>query len=195
MAQKNEKSPMLAQYEELKAKHPDTLILFRCGDFYETYNEDAEACATILGITLTKRSSLYKEDATKMAGFPFYALDTYLPKLVRAGKRVSISDQMEEPKKLVKRGAEPAPEATTTNKDKEDMEQARQQIIGIAVETFKAVGGKVPTSLNKRLSDAIGTLEYIRLKFTNKAQIEQDEMDYVLRLAEIGERAKKEGKA
>ncbi len=102
-------TPMMRQFYELKAKHPDAVLLFRCGDFYETYCSDAIVASEILGITLTKRSN-GKSDATKaieMAGFPFHALDTYLPKLVRAGKRVAICDQLEDPKmtkKLVKRG-------------------------------------------------------------------------------------------
>ena len=109
MAKKDELTPMMKQFYDLKAKHPDALLLFRCGDFYETYNEDASVAAEILGITLTKRSSVAGTSAsgTAMAGFPYHALDTYLPKLVRAGKRVAICDQLEDPKltkKLVKRG-------------------------------------------------------------------------------------------
>ena len=102
-------TPMMRQFYDLKAKHPDAILLFRCGDFYETYCSDAVIASEILGITLTKRSN-GKSDASKaieMAGFPFHALDTYLPKLVRAGKRVAICDQLEDPKmtkKLVKRG-------------------------------------------------------------------------------------------
>lgn len=102
-------TPMMRQFYDLKAKHPDAVLLFRCGDFYETYCSDATIASEILGITLTKRSN-GKSDASKaieMAGFPFHALDTYLPKLVRAGKRVAICDQLEDPKlakKLVKRG-------------------------------------------------------------------------------------------
>ena len=102
-------TPMMRQFYDLKAKHPDAVLLFRCGDFYETYCSDAVVASEILGITLTKRSN-GKSDASKaieMAGFPFHALDTYLPKLVRAGKRVAICDQLEDPKmtkKLVKRG-------------------------------------------------------------------------------------------
>ncbi|MBR1521696.1 MAG: DNA mismatch repair protein MutS [Bacteroidaceae bacterium] len=109
MAKKEELTPMMRQFYDLKAKHPDALLLFRCGDFYETYNEDAAVAAEILGITLTKRSSVAGTSAsgTAMAGFPHHALDTYLPKLIRAGKRVAICDQLEDPKltkKLVKRG-------------------------------------------------------------------------------------------
>ena len=102
-------TPMMRQFLELKAKHPDAVLLFRCGDFYETYCSDAVIASEILGITLTKRSNGKNPSAqvTEMAGFPFHALDTYLPKLVRAGKRVAICDQLEDPKmtkKLVKRG-------------------------------------------------------------------------------------------
>lgn len=100
-------TPMMKQYFELKAKHPDAVLLFRCGDFYETYSEDAIVASEILGITLTKRANGQQGRTVEMAGFPHHALDTYLPKLVRAGKRVAICDQLEDPKttrKLVKRG-------------------------------------------------------------------------------------------
>lgn len=99
-------TPMMKQYFDLKAKHPDAIMLFRCGDFYETYSEDAVAAAEILGITLTKRAN-GQAKTVEMAGFPHHALDTYLPKLIRAGRRVAICDQLEDPKttkKLVKRG-------------------------------------------------------------------------------------------
>ena len=107
MAKKdNGVTPMMQQFLNLKAKHPDALLLFRCGDFYETYSDDAVVASQILGITLTRRSNGGQAD-TPMAGFPYHALDTYLPKLIRAGKRVAICDQLEDPKltkKLVKRG-------------------------------------------------------------------------------------------
>ena len=108
MAKDNEVvlTPMMKQYFDLKAKHPDAIMLFRCGDFYETYSEDAVAAAEILGITLTKRAN-GQSKTVEMAGFPHHALDTYLPKLIRAGRRVAICDQLEEQKstkKLVKRG-------------------------------------------------------------------------------------------
>ena len=99
-------TPMMKQFLDLKAKHPDAVMLFRCGDFYETYSTDAVVASEILGITLTKRAN-GKGKTIKMAGFPHHALDTYLPKLIRAGKRVAICDQLEDPKltkKLVKRG-------------------------------------------------------------------------------------------
>lgn len=101
-----ELTPMMKQFFDFKAQHPDALLLFRCGDFYETYCEDAVTASRILGITLTHRNNGYNK-GDEMAGFPHHALDTYLPKLVRAGKRVAICDQLEDPKltkKLVKRG-------------------------------------------------------------------------------------------
>ncbi len=108
MAKDNEVilTPMMKQFFELKAKHPDAIMLFRCGDFYETYSEDAVTASEILGITLTKRAN-GQGKTVEMAGFPHHALDTYLPKLIRAGRRVAICDQLEDPKttkKLVKRG-------------------------------------------------------------------------------------------
>lgn len=102
-------TPMMKQFRDIKAQYPDALLLFRCGDFYETYAEDAVKASKLLNITLTRRSSggSSKGGAVDMAGFPFHALDIYLPKLVRAGLRVAICDQLEDPKltkKLVKRG-------------------------------------------------------------------------------------------
>ena len=102
-----ELTPMMQQFYDFKAKHPDAVLLFRCGDFYETYGEDAVVASEILGITLTRRNNGGQTDSLEMAGFPYHALDTYLPRLVRAGRRVAICDQLEDPKlakKLVKRG-------------------------------------------------------------------------------------------
>ena len=108
MAKKDgELTPMMKQFFDLKAKHPDALLLFRCGDFYETYCDDAVDASRILGITLTRRNNGNSGKGDEMAGFPHHALDTYLPKLIRAGRRVAICDQLEDPKltkKLVKRG-------------------------------------------------------------------------------------------
>ena len=119
MAKKdNELTPMMKQFFDLKAKHPDAVLLFRCGDFYETYCEDAITASKILGITLTRRNN-GASAGSEMAGFPHHALDTYLPKLVRAGRRVAICDQLEDPKltkKLVKRGiAELVPPGVAMN--------------------------------------------------------------------------------
>lgn len=99
-------SPMFKQFMDLKKKHPDALLLFRCGDFYETYDKDAENAAKVLGITLTKSTRTTDKDGKPlaMAGFPYHALDTYLPKLIRAGHRVAICDQIEDKKQTTKRG-------------------------------------------------------------------------------------------
>ncbi len=100
-------TPMMKQFHDLKAKNPDAVLLFRCGDFYETYDADAVTASQVLGITLTRRNNKGQAAATEMAGFPHHALDTYLPRLIRAGYRVAICDQLEDPKltkKLVKRG-------------------------------------------------------------------------------------------
>lgn len=122
-------SPMLKQFMDLKKKHPDALLLFRCGDFYETYKEDAEKASKILGITLTK-SSKTKDDQGKplaMAGFPYHALDTYLPKLIRAGQRVAICDQIEAPKQTAKRGINEMTEPVVAMEKEMQKEQQPEQ--------------------------------------------------------------------
>ena len=107
MAKKAEDTPMLKQYFAVKAQHPEALLLYRVGDFYETYSDDALIASKVLGLVLTKRSNGDKEP-TPMAGFPHHAIETYLQKLVRAGYKVAICDQLEDPaltkNKLVKRG-------------------------------------------------------------------------------------------
>lgn len=105
--------PIIKQYNDLKQKHPDALLLFRCGDFYETYKEDAVKASNILGITLTKHSKRMDEEGKplKMAGFPYHALDTYLPKLIRAGERVAICDQLESPRQKTSQQEENKQEA------------------------------------------------------------------------------------
>lgn len=107
MAKKAKKeTPLMKQYNAIKAKYPDALLLFRVGDFYETFGEDAVRAAGILGIILTKRGA-GSESETELAGFPHHSLNTYLPKLVKAGERVAICDQLEDPKQtktIVKRG-------------------------------------------------------------------------------------------
>lgn len=109
--------PIIKQYNDLKQKHPDALLLFRCGDFYETYKEDAVKVSNILGITLTKHSKRMDEEGKplKMAGFPYHALDTYLPKLIRAGERVAICDQLESPRQK-------------TSQQEENKQEAKQEV-------------------------------------------------------------------
>ena len=109
--------PIIKQYNDLKQKHPDALLLFRCGDFYETYKEDAVKASNILGITLTKHSKRMDEEGKplKMADFPYHALDTYLPKLIRAGERVAICDQLESPRQK-------------TSQQEENKQEAKQEV-------------------------------------------------------------------
>lgn len=109
--------PIIKQYNDLKQKHPDALLLFRCGDFYETYKEDAVKASNILGVTLTKHSKRMDEEGKplKMAGFPYHALDTYLPKLIRAGERVAICDQLESPRQK-------------TSQQEENKQEAKQEV-------------------------------------------------------------------
>lgn len=109
--------PIIKQYNDLKQKHPDALLLFRCGDFYETYKEDAVKASNILGITLTKHSKRMDEEGKplKMGGFPYHALDTYLPKLIRAGERVAICDQLESPRQK-------------TSQQEENKQEAKQEV-------------------------------------------------------------------
>ena len=115
--QKSNVPPIIKQYNDLKQKHPDALLLFRCGDFYETYKEDAVKASNILGITLTKHSKRMDEEGKplKMAGFPYHALDTYLPKLIRAGERVAICDQLESPRQK-------------TSQQEENKQEAKQEV-------------------------------------------------------------------
>ena len=115
---------MIKQFNELKTKRPDAVILFRVGDFYESYFDDAKKVAEILGITLTKRSG---EDGYFLAGFPYHALDTYLPKLIRAGLRVAICDDISEPVKLKKRGSdETTQEPQVEDADAEEIKDDEQ---------------------------------------------------------------------
>lgn len=119
MAHNVTETPMIKQYQEMKAKHPDVILLFRIGDFYETWSDDAIACSEILGITLTRRYN-GKEKAIELAGFPHHALDTYLPKLVRAGKRVAICEQLKDGKQRVAEQAIPATTSKTTEEPKQE---------------------------------------------------------------------------
>ena len=131
---------MVKMFNELKAKHPDAVILFRVGDFYESYFDDAKKVSEVLGITLTKRSG---EDGYYLAGFPHHALDTYLPKLIRAGLRVAICDDISEPIKLKKRGSdettqEPQVEDADAEEIKDEEQPQEPQTDGQTTETKSA---------------------------------------------------------
>ena len=114
---------MVKQFNELKAKHPDAVILFRVGDFYESYFDDAKKVADATGATLTKRSG---EDGYYLTGFPHHALDTYLPKLIRAGLRVAICDDISEPTKIEKRGSDETTEPQVEDADAEEIKDEEQ---------------------------------------------------------------------
>lgn len=126
-------SPILAQFKSLKEKHPDALMLFRQGDFYETYMDDAEKASRILGITLTKSSKQkdFNGQPLKMAGFPYHALDTYLPKLIRAGQRVAICDQLELPQRKVSEMVTPMKEADSVPSQKQAVKAEEEQSHGL----------------------------------------------------------------
>ena len=131
---------MVEKFNELKTKHPDAVVLFRAGDFYESYFDDAKKVSEVLGITLTKRSG---EDGYYLAGFPHHALDTYLPKLIRAGLRVAICDDISEPIKLKKRGSdettqEPQVEDADAEEIKDDEQPQEPQTDEQATETKSA---------------------------------------------------------
>lgn len=121
--------PILNQFNDLKKKHPDAMLLFRCGDFYETYKDDAVNAAKILGIVLTKNTKQVDDEGKplQMVGFPYHALDMYLPKLVRAGQRVAICDQLESPRQAVKHEEEPKLEAKEGVKEVVSQQQSTRQ--------------------------------------------------------------------
>lgn len=210
-------TPIMKQYNDLKKKHPDALLLFRCGDFYETYNKDAEDAAEILGITLTKRNNGASQ-GDAMAGFPYHALDTYLPKLVRAGKRIAICEQLEDPKgkTLVKRGVtelisptqevkpdklpplndiaeEPDKEASIReemNKRMEELESRhKDELLALARIVIKELS-TIPGTLNQALTNSIGILNMAKLKFQCGKTPTQSEIDYLIRMTERAENNK-----
>lgn len=184
------------QFHELKDTHPEALLLFRVGDFYECYNEDAEQASEILGITLTKKRGKIN---TSLTGFPFHALDTYLPKLIRAGKRVAICDQIDAPKQktqtttyetddgqfdVIENVKPNKTEKTMENKEKEQKVES-VKVMGIATETIKALRGELPLTLANYLYDAIGKLEVIKIKHNLNLVPNRTEIAYLIEQAEI----------
>lgn len=162
-------TPMMSQFRSLKAKHPDAIMLFRCGDFYETYCEDAVTASKVLGITLTHRNSKGKGQTIEMAGFPHHALDAYLPKLIRAGHRVAICDQLEDPKlakKLVKRGITEVVTPGVALTDNVLNSKENNFLAAITIE--RAVCGLSLLDISTgEFAVAEGTIDYIGKLFTN----------------------------
>lgn len=155
MAKKQvDESPMMKQYRDLKAKHPDAMLLFRCGDFYETYEDDARECAKVLGITLTKRQS----DGVAMAGFPHHALDTYLPKLIRTGHRVAICDQLDPPPgPKRKRGESETSNSSDNNQNNSEDEVMTNETMKVTDLIGKSIsnGGNAKYTINAIKGDKV----------------------------------------
>lgn len=209
----------MEKHKEMKKKHPDAVLLYRVGDFYEALDADASVVASILGITLTKQQQ--GDVAYNIAGFPYHALDTYLPKIIRAGKRVAICDSLDEPSKhFVKRAAEqPASEQPTDDKDARIAElQARIDKLTTMCEEYEVTISELKqeqeqkadwhdddmrklvqcvlqnsnvhenTTINEHFKHALGTLPYLRIKINAKKQLTQAETNYLLDMAEKGEK-------
>lgn len=179
---KENQSPMLKKHAELKQKHPDAVILYRCGDFYETYEEDAEVAAQILGITLTKRNS----DGLKMAGFPYHALETYLPKMIRFGKRVAICNEEDyaSPTEIVTPGTpEPQPEKKQLTQEQTN-ELVEQKLISVIKYTLTS-GITIPKKLDDYYRECFSNpLVYIRLKVDAGVSLSTEEIRFLLNKAE-----------
>jgi len=147
-------SPMMRQYRSLKSKHKDAILLFRCGDFYETYEDDARECAKVLGITLTKRQS----DGVAMAGFPHHALDTYLPKLIRTGHRVAICDQLDPPPgPRPKRGESETSNSSDNNQNNSEDKVMTNENVKVADLIGKSIsnGGNAKYTINAIEGDKV----------------------------------------
>lgn len=205
-------SPFMKQFNELKAKHPDAILLFRVGDFYEAYDEDAVKAGEILGITVTRKfNSKYKGNdghALKLAGFPYHVLDTYLPKLIRAGMRVAICDQLDskvmeeypsdEPKTdEVKEHEESQPsesidtlkkEIANLRAECEELKAKLQEqecrnldvVQRIISESIKATKGELPTILAEYFYNSLGKLEVIKIKNNLSYRLTTDEINFLI---------------
>lgn len=221
MTKETTMSPIIKQYNELKEKHPECLLLFRVGDFYEAYDEDAVKAGKILGIVVTRKlNSIYKGNdghALKLAGFPYYALDTYLPKLIRAGVRVAICDQLdgkvteeypsdEHKTDEVKEHEESQPSESIDTLKKEianlrvECEELKAKlqeqetynnttVRRIISESIKALKGEIPPTLAGYFYNSLGKLEVIKIKNNLNYRLTTDEINYL-----IGEASKSQNK-
>lgn len=221
MTEETTMTPFMKQFNELKTKHPDALLLFKVGDFYEAYDEDAVKAGEILGITVTRKFNSKDKGsdghALKLAGFPYHALDTYLPKLIRAGVRVAICDQLDG--KVTKEY--PSDEHKTDevkeheeSQTSEDIETLNKEIANLRAEgeelkaklqeqecrnldvvqriiseSIKALKGELPTILAEYFYNSIGKLEVIKIKNNLSYRLTTDEINYL-----IGEASKSQNK-
>ena len=194
----------MKKYYDIKEKYSDRVLLFRVGDFCESYDEDAAICGEVLSITVTRHKSLKGRDGhyLRMAGFPHHSLDKYLPQLIRAGYRVALCDALEDTQiKEFIQGSNsedivysekviPQAPADVPINYQEEIErvkrEAQKKILDIASETIKALNGKLPTTLNTYFAKAIGELSLIKLKNNLGAEITKNEMSYLIELAEKG---------
>ena len=205
-------SPFMKQYNELKEKHPEAILLFRVGDFYETYDEDAVKAGEILGITVTRKFNSKDKGsdghALKMAGFPYHSLDTYLPKLIRAGERVAICDSLdskvaeeypsdEHKTDEVKEHEESQPSESidTLNKEIANLRAECEELKAklqeqecrnldvvqrIISESIKALKGELPTILAEYFYNSIGKLEVIKIKNNLSYRLTTDEINFLI---------------
>ena len=183
-AKATKETPILEQFTKLKEKHPDAVLLFRAGDFYETYNEDAETTANVLGITLTNRTT--NGEKIKMSGFPCPALDTYLPRLIRAGHRVAICDNLTDKTQKVISPTE------TQTKEPETMvelkEETPEEIAERKAKELQSTLQKLATlqELNSRRSKFIATLDQLTNAenlLSQKAEIDSEQITYSIDFA------------
>lgn len=218
MTKETTMTPFMKQYNELKTKHPDALLLFRVGDFYETYDEDAVKAGKILGITVTRKFNSKDKGSDghtlKLAGFPYHALDTYLPRLIRAGVRVAICNHLDG-KSIVTE--QPADEPKTNEKSQpseEIIDTLKKEIADLRVEceelkaklheqecrnldivqriiseSIKALKGELPTILAEYFYNSLGKLEVIKIKNNLSYRLTTDEINYL-----IGEASKSQNK-
>lgn len=222
MTQETTMTPKFKQYKELKEKHPDCIILFRIGDFYESYDEDATKIGKILGVTVTRLKSNEKGSdghALKIAGFPYHALDIYLPKIIQAGERVAICKQLDDhPTITEKRLCEPMTDNKEKSKTSENIDTLKAQhekeiqdlrkectelkakfheqerrnidvVQRIISESIKALKGELPTILAEYFYSSLGKLEIIKIKNNLNYSLTKDEISYL-----IGEASKFEKK-
>lgn len=220
MTKETTMTPFMKQYNELKEKHPEAILLFRIGDFYEAYDEDAAKAGKILGITVTRKLNSQEKGsdghALKLAGFPYHALDTYLPKLIRAGERVAICDHLDGTDNVTEETkpetdetkeqdeAKPSESIDTLKKKIADLRAECEELKAklqeqecrnldvvqrIVSESIKAVRGELPTILAEYFYDSLGKLEVIKIKNSLNYKLTTDEISYL-----IGEASKSQNK-